>query len=298
MINFEVRDLRLVKLIVETGSLTKAANKLNITQSALSKQLLDLEDRVGASLFQRQAKGMVPSEIGKDVYRIAQDITDKLTLAELEISHRVRGETGALNLGVHCISCYSWLPDVLTLFQRQFPEVELNVTNTADYALDFEQDKIEIAITHLHPGDIKRGIAYEDLFAAELVVIMAINHPLAKKYQLELEDFADYDYYSILDKKDAPLYHYFLRPAGIEPRNFIVLNQAQALMAMVASSQGLGMLPSFIVKEMVTNGKLRLATVKCVPLSANLLIAHPESRPLSVHAKAFVEISQQMALKP
>ena len=295
MIDLEIFDLRLVKVIQETGSLTGAARKLHTTQSALSKRLMDLERRVGAKLFQRKAKGMAPTDIGTEVISIAEDILGRLLLAEIGISRRARGAAGELKLGVHCVSCYSWLPEALARFQAEFPEVKLTVANAEDYVNDLEYNRVDVVITHLHPEDIKHGVAYEDLFTADLVAIMAVNHPLAGKRPLDLDDFASYDYYSLLEKSAAPLYSYFLKPAGIEPRSFVVLNQAQALMAMVAAHQGLGVLPAFVVRDMVASGKLVQTTIKGVPLRASLVVAHRDDQSLSNYAKEFIRISREMA---
>lgn len=293
LINFETRELLLVQTIAASGSLSRAAEKLNITQSALSKQLLALEERIGASLFSRQPRGMRLTDIGCEVLNVAEDILARLNQAEHEISRLARGEGGELKLGVHCISCYSWLPDVLARFQREYPEAKLSVVSCDDYVKDFDLDRIEIAITHLHADELRRGVAYEDLFTASIVAIMARSHPLAAKAELDLADFAPYDYYSLLDKTETPFYNYFLKPAGIEPRNFVVLSQAQAMMAMIASTEALGLLPGFLVRGMVAEGKLVQAGVAGVPLAARLQVASKAGRPLSQYARAFIAMARE-----
>lgn len=288
--DIELKDLRLVKMIAETGNLTRAAERLNISQPSLSRQLQLLEARIGASLFHRLTKKMLLTDIGQEVLQIADEIQAKLGQTERNIARRLGGSAGELKLGVHCTPSFTWLPDVLLQFQQRFPDVSLSVTGTDDYVRDFDLGRIEIAITHFHHGDIKRGVAYENLFSADIVAIMAPGHPLAGKPQLAIEDFGGHEYISLLEKADDPFYNFILKPCGVEPKNVNVVSQAQALMTMVASSQGLSLLPEFIVNELVAAGRLKTAGVGGVPLNTTWLVAHRDNQELSEHARAFVEM--------
>lgn len=290
MMDIELKDLRMVRMIAETGNMTRAAERLNISQPSLSRQLQLLEARVGASLFHRLSTKMLPTEIGLEVLGIADEILIKINQTEKSISRRLGGSIGDLKLGVHCTPCFTWLPDILSLFQKQFPNVNLSVTSTDDYVKDFDLGKIELAITHLHHGDIKRGVAYENLFAADIVAIMAPAHALTSKPSLDLADFSQIDYLSILEKSDDPFYNFFLKPSGVEPKSFLVLNEAHALMDMVSTSQGLALLPEFVIKDRVRNGQLKQAGINGVPLNTTWLMAHKENQPISSYASAFIQL--------
>ncbi len=103
----ELRDLRMVRMIVEAGNLTKAASRLNISQPALSRQLLDLEARLGASLFQRQPRSMILTDIGREVLKVADEVIERIGQTERTIARRLDGHCGELKFGVHCIFSFS-----------------------------------------------------------------------------------------------------------------------------------------------------------------------------------------------
>lgn len=295
MIDLELKDLRMIKTIAETGSMTKAAELLRTSQPALSRQLQLLESRIGASLFNRLSKNMTLTDMGKEVLVVAVDILAKIDQAETTITRKLDGSAGTLNLGIHCTSAFTWLPDVLMTFQTKFPNVALTVNSTEDYVKECNSGKIDIAVTHLHHNDNQRGFRYEPLFSSNIIAIMSPAHCLAGKNTLSLTDFNHCNYLSMMEKADDPFYKYFLKPAGIEPDSFTMLNQAHALMAIVSSSQSLALLPEFVARAAVDSGQLKQANIEGVPLSSTWLIAHRASQPLSDHAREFIKLIREMA---
>ena len=288
MQNFEIRDLRMVRMIVEAGNLTSAADRLNISQSALSRQLLDLEARLGDSLFIRQPRKMVLTDLGREILALADEILPKLNWVEMNLASRQRAG-GELKLGVQCRSCFVWIPQVLSSFHERFPQVSVSIIGTDDYVRDFDQNRIELVITHEHHDVVRKGFVYDHLYTDEMVFFMAVDHPMAAKPLLKLSDFSQVDYFSAVDKAVDPFYHFFLRPAGIEPRSFTTITQGQSLMTFASAGHGLAILPRFVVKEMVDSGKLTTAAVEGVsPVASRWFITYRENQELSETAQAFI----------
>lgn len=288
----ELRDLRMVRMIAETGNLTKAAARLNISQSALSRQLLDLEARLGANLFERLPRRMRLTDVGEELLIIADEILPKIDLAQLNIARRQTGDSGDLRLGIQCRSSFAWLPAILKEFQIQYPDVSISAIGTDDYARDFEQGKIDLVISHDCHDESRKGIAYEPLFDEKIVVLLAPDHPLAGR-ELRLEDFGTCDYIAPLAKSDDPFYNRILKPAGIEPKTFTVINHIETMMNMLAAGQGLALLPECSAREMLASGRLVHTVLADMPITSSWLLGHRDNQQLSPIATAFLALIRQ-----
>src|SRR5437867_10876240 len=127
VMEIEIRHLRLVSAVADLGSLTKAGDRLHLTQSALSHQLRDIESRLAAALFLRVGKRLVLTPAGERLLASARDVLDRLERAEQDIREMGRDRAGLLRLTTECYTCYHWLPALLTRYRRRFPRVEVRI---------------------------------------------------------------------------------------------------------------------------------------------------------------------------
>src|SRR5205814_10318808 len=127
----ETRHLRLVAAVVEHGTLTKAGRVLHMTQSGLSRQLLDLETRLGLPLFHRLGKRMVPTPAGECLLVAARRTLPRLTDVEEELRRLAGGRAAILRVSTECYTCYHWLPGVLPRFARRFPQLHVQIVADA-----------------------------------------------------------------------------------------------------------------------------------------------------------------------
>src|SRR4029077_5322245 len=123
----EVRHLQLVAAIVDEGNLTRAGRRLNLTQSALSHQLLDIEERLGVALFDRVNKRMVLTDAGQRVLESARRILEELGQTEDDVHLYATNRRGAVRLTTECYTVYHWLPTVMKRFEQKYPEIELRI---------------------------------------------------------------------------------------------------------------------------------------------------------------------------
>lgn len=283
----ELRDLRMVRMIVEAGNLTKAAVRLHISQPALSRQLIDLESRLGASLFERQPRRMLVTDIGREVLRVAEEVLDKIDHAERSIARRLEGHGGELKFGVHCIFCFAWLPEIIRTFQQRFPEVHITINSTEDYLKDLGRGRCDMVITPFTVNE--SGISYDELFCDDIVAIVSPEHALASKECICLEDFSQTAYLSFLGQARDPFYA-ILRASGVEPQTYMTFNQANALMLMVRAGLGVALAPRFSVKDMVDSNELKQYTIAGLPMQWKWLIARKDNQPLEVYSGAFIQM--------
>src|SRR6185436_13947438 len=127
LMDLDVRHLRLVSAVAELGSLTRAGDRLHLTQSALSHQLRDIESRLGAPLFLRIGKRLVLTPAGERLLVSARDVLQRLDETEHAIRQMGRDGAGLLRVTTECYTCYHWLPQLLTRYRRRFPRVEVRI---------------------------------------------------------------------------------------------------------------------------------------------------------------------------
>jgi LysR family transcriptional regulator for metE and metH len=187
----EIKHLKLIKAIVEEGSMTKAIDTLHLTQSALSHQLKEAEYQLGTKIFLRQNKKLMLTKAGEKLYEAANEILDKIAETEKEIRQLVFGDTGEIRISTECYSSYHWLPPVMKQFHGFYPNVELKIVMEAThYPLQkLKENIIDIAITSDPVKD--EQIEYLELFKDEMMMVVSENHPWASRKYVVAEDFKE-----------------------------------------------------------------------------------------------------------
>src|SRR5712691_4518724 len=125
--DLEVRHLRLVRAVAARGSLTRAGADLNLTQSALSHQLRDIELRLGTALFLRVGKRMVLTPPGERLLRSADEVLATIERTEDAIRQLAGASHGLLRISTECYTCYHWLPPLLKAYRRTHPAVDVRI---------------------------------------------------------------------------------------------------------------------------------------------------------------------------
>ncbi len=262
MNSLEIKHLRMVRAIHPTGNLTRAAASLFVTQSALSQQLKEIESRLGADLFHRTGKQMVLTKIGRMLLGRGEKILDWIEKAELDIDRAVNGETGELKVGVRCLFCYMWLPAVLKQFRESYPNVALEIRNSARPDEDLISRRIDIAVSasdHFDPA-----VDFSFLFQDQVVVVMPKDHVHSRKKALELKDFHGTDIISLVEKSRHYFFYNLLKDRQIKPRRYMTISHPEAMVDLIAAGLGIGILPRWFAAPYVKQKKL----VTC-PLTAS-----------------------------
>ncbi|HEY4875484.1 MAG TPA: LysR family transcriptional regulator [Puia sp.] len=257
----ELRHLRLIKAIVEEGTITKAIDKLYLTQSALSYQLKEAEQQLGTRIFLRKNKKMILTKAGQKLYETATVVLEKLQDTEQEIKKLVFGETGEIKLSAGCYTSYHWLPPVLRKFHLLYPTIDVTLVMEAT---PFPLQKLltgglDVAITSdpLIDGKIK----YLELFQDEMVALVADGHRWSAKKFVVAEDFAaEHLFIYSLPLSTVTVHQFFLEPAGISPKKITPLPLTEACIEMVKAGMGIMVMARWAVQPYLKNNPLR--TVK------------------------------------
>jgi len=256
--HLEIRHLKLVAAVAETGSVTLAGNRLHLTQSALSHQLRDAEEQLGVPLFERRSRRMTLTAAGERLLQSARTVLDELARAEKEIQeNNGSGATkGVLRLSTECYTVYHWLPPRLRLFQHKFPAVDFQLVIEATDS-PFEallEGKLDLAI--VCDPIRNRKIRYTPLFEDEVLIVVPPDHRLADKSFAALEEFAGENLIIYPPKEDSTVLNRFLTPAGISPRRIQEVMLTDAIIEMVRGGLGVAALAKWAVLPQLDSGAL------------------------------------------
>ena len=125
----ELRHLKTLLALEETGSVSLAAKRVFLTQSALSHQIRMLENHYGAPLFERKSTPLRFTPVGERLLRLAHDLLPQVTDAERDLARIIEGEAGELRIAVECHTCFDWLMPAMGEFRPIWPQIELDIVS-------------------------------------------------------------------------------------------------------------------------------------------------------------------------
>ena len=254
--DLEVRHLRLVSAVAETGSLTRAGDRLHLTQSALSHQLRDIESRLGAALFLRVGKRLVLTPAGERLLATARDVLDRLDRTEQDIHQMGKARAGMLRLTTECYTCYHWLPPLLVRYRKRFPQVEVRIDVAATgRPLDMLlAGKLDLAIMSTPVRD--RRLVSRPVFDDELVVVAARDHRFAKQTHVRLSDLRDETLYVYPPKEESRVLQEVLVPSGHVPARVEEVMLTESIAELVKAGLGVSVLARWAVQPLVDAGSI------------------------------------------
>lgn len=259
--NLDVRNLQLVLAIHEESGVTRASERLNVTQSALSHQLRELEDRLRTPLFLRVKKRMVITPAGETVVRLARRVLQDLAAAEEEIRLLSDGTRGTIRLSTQCYTCYHWLPGILRKFGKRYPHVEVRIdigaTRNALRAL--MDGRLDVAIIHHQPDDA--AVELTPLFEDELLLLVAEEHPLAGSAWVRPAQLAGEHLLLHTQPEENSFVQNVLVPAGITPERCSQVELTEAIVELVRANMGVAVMADWAVRGYERRGGIRTIPV-------------------------------------
>ena len=292
----EIRHLKLVAAIADTGSVTRAGNRLHLTQSALSHQLRDAEEQLGVQLFERGTGKMTLTPAGERLVQSARSVLAELERAESDIQKNGASARGLIRMSTQCTTAYHWFPPRLIAFQRQFPEVEVQLvieaTNNPFEAL--LEGKLDLAI--VSEPIRNRKIRYTPLFEDEFVVIVPPGHRLAEKTFLAAEDIAGENILIYPPKEESTILTKVLEPAGIRPGKVQEVMLTEAIIEMVMGGLGIAGLARWAVGPQLASGALIGLPLKPPGFRWNWSIAQLRTNRPPAYIQEFIRILAERPL--
>jgi LysR family transcriptional regulator for metE and metH len=246
----ERSHLMVVREVEQQGSLTAAADVLNLTQSALSHTVRKLEQQLGTPVWTREGRSMRLTQAGHYLLGLANRMLPQFEQAEVRMKQYAQGERGTLRIGMECHPCYQWLLNVVSPYLARWPDVDVDVKQRFQFGgigalFGFD---IDVLVT---PDPLRKdGLRFEPVFDYEQVLVVAESHALASTAYVTPEQLASevlITYPVETDRLD--IYTRFLTPANVVPRRHKVIETTDIMMQMVASGRGVAALPRWLAEE-------------------------------------------------
>ena len=250
----DVRHLLLVVAVAEEGNLTRAGESLNLTQSALSHRLVDIEKQLGTRLFHRTHRRLVLTEPGRRLLASARRVLDDLARTEEDLRLFGSDRRGLIRVTMARSTAYHWPPEVMKRFSEQYPEVEIriDVAATAQPFEALQAGAIDLAIVINEPTD--RSIALRPLFDTEFLVATAPGHPFAQRPFVTAAELAGETLLTFSPLTQSFVYTDLLEPAGLEPKRHMQVPLTEAAIDMVRAGLGVTIMPDLILQPYIDSG--------------------------------------------
>ncbi len=248
--HIEFRHLRTIKAIHEYGGLARAADQLNITQSALSHQIKGLEEQAGVELFVRRSKPMKLSPAGLRLLRLAEQILPQVEAMQAEFASLRDGKTGRMHIAIECHACFEWLFPVLEAFRKSWPDVDVDIKPglAFDALPALQKEEVDLVVSS-DPEDIA-GVEFIELFDYAPVFVASALHPLAAKPFVDAEDFRNETLITYpVERSRLDVFSQLLIPAKVEPQAIRQVELTAVILLLVASNRGVSVLPDWVVRE-------------------------------------------------
>ncbi|BBM00378.1 LysR family transcriptional regulator [Microbulbifer sp. GL-2] len=255
----ELRQLRALCTLRETGSLVRAAERLHLTQSALSHLFREMEERHEQPLFVRKSRPLRFTSAGLRLLQLADDILPRVAVAQRDLARLASGQSGRLNIAIECHSCYQWLMPTLNTYRDDWPEVELDLCSGFHFAPlpALVRGDLDLVVTS-NPDTELKGVHYYPLFSFEMCLALNRNHPLlqnGKRRWVTPEDIdGEVQITYPVERERLDIFQYFLDPAGIEPEDVRTAELTVMMVQLVASGRGVCALPDWALHEYLQKG--------------------------------------------
>jgi len=286
----EIRHLKLLSAVAEAGTITEASRRLHLTQSALSHQLRDAEEKLGTALFLRLGKRMVLTPAGEKLLASARKVLDELETAERHIEGLNGGTRGVIRVSTECYTCYHWLPAVLKKFGPKYPDVEVKIVleATADPIAALLDGRLDVAVTSCPARN--RSLRVTPTCEDEMLIVMSPSHRLAGSTHVQPRDLEGQTVFCYPPKEESTLVVKVLRPAKVEPARIIAVPLTESIVDMASAGMGVALLAQWAVRQYVASERIVALPLKKSGFRRQWYAATLRSQPVMPYFAEFLHL--------
>ena len=284
--------LEIFALVVQTGSFSAAAERLLMTQPAVSQHIQDLEAALGAKLFARGRRGVTLTEAGETLHRYTQEILRLVAEAEsavTDVRHLASGQArmaATPGVGVYL------LPDWVQAFRQAHPNLTVTVQTsiTPSIVAGLRRGEMDLGFVE---GELdsfdQEGIAALELEVNEQFVIVGPKHPWWERKSVQLEELAGKGI--VMRQRNSQTRIWLdgeLQRAGVQVQVVAEFDNVESIKRAVAKGKDIAILPEYAVRSELEMGLLRALPVEGKPLQRTLKLVWNPSHPFSAVTRAFL----------
>lgn len=292
---FTLRQLQFFIAAAEAGSVTGAARALSISQSSVTEAIRALEDDLGVSLFDRQARGLEITHKGSAFLRHARQILADVATARSAFRDEAETARGRLSLGVTSLVAGYVLSDILSRFRRAYPRVELNVIeDNGDYLQHLLiGGELDVAVMLTSSVRDRTALHVETLLVSPYRLWLPLGHPLAQQEAIALEDVAGQPLIQLMVDEIEESTRRLTAALPVKPEIAFRTRSVEAVRSLVATGAGLAILPSLVYRPWSLEGdRIEIRDVSGDLPSVQVGLAWRRGTPLSAPAHNFIRSAQ------
>ncbi|MCM3176632.1 LysR family transcriptional regulator [Cytobacillus horneckiae] len=240
----DLQQLEYFRTLAQTQHVTRSAEVLSISQSALSRSIARLEDEMGVPLFDRQGRTIRLNQFGQIFLERVENMMKEFNEGKKEIQDLLEPESGTISLGfLHTLST-NLIPDLISSFRIDYPKIKFKLGQGPSHILLDQLQSGEIDLCLIAPNDVKHPVRWEELWSEELFVIVPKNHKFANYQSIKLEQLANEPFIHL--KKGFSLritVEQLFQEVEITPDITFEGEEADTVAALVAAGLGISILP-------------------------------------------------------
>ncbi|MCB1064272.1 MAG: LysR family transcriptional regulator [Verrucomicrobiae bacterium] len=245
--------IRSILVIMEEGSINRAAARLGVSQPTLTRQLQSLEMEIGASLFERGSGGVRPTDLAYQLRKKMLPVLRSCDLAWAEITAHARGRTTQIRIGYLGLSAARFLTPVLAKFQEAYPEIRLWLLDqTPQEQLDgLRSGNLDLALIGQEGGSLGDEFYRQRIARIGIRVALPSNHPLAGRDAISLSELKREAFIVPSDASVPGRRHWvaqLCKEAGFRPRWLAETETVGETFARTVGERGVSLLPDYMEK--------------------------------------------------
>lgn len=294
----ELKHLQTLIALRDAGSLVAAAERLHLTQSALSHQLKGLETYFNTALFMRKSRPLMFTPAGKSLLRLADQIMPSVISTEDELRRTGAGVTGRINIAIECHSCFEWLLPTMDAYRKNWPDVEMDLTLGFSFeALPaLQQGVVDLVITS-DPQPLD-DIYFQPLFQYEALLAVNKEHALAGQEWVEPRDLRTEILITYpVERERLEIFNYFLRPAGVEPAAVRHTELTAIMLQLVASQRGVCALPNWALHEYLNRDYIKAVRLSKTGLHGTFYAAIRNAEKDKLFMQDFLSLASRISFQ-
>lgn len=278
---YSIRELECFLAVAEELSFTRAAKRLHLAQPPLSRHIRTLEEKIGATLFLRDTRGVRMTPAANVLYEETRNIPRRLVRAAEAARRCALGESARLRLGFVSAVMNHELADAFRSFREQNPVIQITLHDVAphDQLTAITDGRLDGGFVGVQPSEPPPGIRFTPWRKEPLVCLVPSGHPLSSRRSVSLGDLAGESFIAV-SHASAPAFASWIRGlcdrAGFRPRVILESPRAQSVALMVAAGSGIAFLPA-------TLADLVSRSTHAIPLRPSVKITHvfacPDRKP-------------------
>ncbi|MCF8481354.1 MAG: LysR family transcriptional regulator [Rhodospirillum sp.] len=247
---YSIDELLALVAVVELNSFSLAAQKLNITQPALSRRISNIEDNIGDKLLVRSKKKIEPTKIGYRFYNIAKRLVIEFQSTEAELLTIKDDDTGKVSISINMTWCSVIIPTVVERFRQLYPNYTLNIIEgSSSLAVKKVYDgEVDLGVTH-KPKRLY-GVDFEPILNEEFLVACHRDHPLAALEVIPSAELKKHVWMRLLrDELFSSLDWIAFDGASNFPDTLVNANHYVTILRLVDSNLGVTILPRMAIHQ-------------------------------------------------